>query len=163
MMLRGEQPHPTAFTSPLIALSESISFAIAFFNTSTFKLQRLPGGETACHQLGPGIEVDCLAVHVADEGLVVAAYRDYYGRYQYTFVNKSNRTNIRLNKEILYIAGFAENYTDRSMVEDKGKRRAPDFMRNNPLNADQVKALAEYCKGKNTVTAQCSPVRRTKK
>ena len=82
---------------------------------------------------------------------MIELYEDYFSRDKFTFVGKSNNTNIRLKKEILYIVDFAENFTNDTMIDhNKSYRKAPDFMKKFPLSAKNMEDLTEYCQQKKT-------------
>ena len=78
---------------------------------------------------------------------VLELYEDYFGRDKFIFVNKSNNTNVKLNTEIKCVDHYAKQMLNqRDPYTDAG---TPDFMKNNPLSASQVKDLAKYCGEKN--------------
>jgi hypothetical protein len=76
-------------------------------------------------------------------------YEDYFNRDKFIFVKKSNNTNIKLNSELLVGFDYARQCTNDKEAYWKCTK-ATDQMKNNPLSADDVTKLAEYCKEKNT-------------
>jgi hypothetical protein len=71
----------------------------------------------------------------------------YFNRHRRTFVNKNNRTNIKLSSYIYVNTELKSELYDKKNFDVKS---TPAYMKNNPLSEDQVKALAKYCKEKNT-------------
>ena len=67
---------------------------------------------------------------------------DYANRDKFVFVNRSNNTNIKVNPTMMYVI----NMGGILPIELHSQAmRTPDYVRKNPLNQDQVKALNEYC------------------
>ena len=86
---------------------------------------------------------------------VFALYRDFFNTYRYTFVNKSSNpaNHVRLGKDIYAVFGFSETYLgSNGPTTSPGQemRYTPEFMSKCPLNAGQMKSLAEYAGSKNT-------------
>ena len=76
-------------------------------------------------------------------------FNDFCNRDKFIFVNKNNRTNIKINPNLRVVPYFGKRYTNEKMQWNK--RDLPDFVQNCPLNADQMKALADYVNQKNTL------------
>ena len=77
---------------------------------------------------------------------VLALSRSHFLKDKFIFVNKSNNTNIKVSSNI-YVATDLD--TDLNIKGGKMKT-TPAYMTDNPLSAAQVKALAKYCKEKDT-------------
>ena len=76
---------------------------------------------------------------------VMDLYVEYFKRDRYIFVGKSNNKNIKLNDTMVLVQNFAKECQINDNI-----MKTPDCMKNNPLSADDVTKLAEYCKEKNT-------------
>ena len=76
-------------------------------------------------------------------------FNDFCSRDNFIFVNKSNSTNIKINPNLRIVPYFGKRYTNAEMQWDH--QDLPDFVKNCPLNADQMKALADYVNQKNTL------------
>ena len=85
---------------------------------------------------------------------VFGLYRDFFNTYRYTFVNKSSNpaNHVRLGKDIYAVFGFSETFLGSrpTVSQDQSRRYTPDGLSNFPLNAAQMKSLAEYAAAKKT-------------
>lgn len=80
---------------------------------------------------------------------VFECFGEYLQKDRYIFVNRNNNTNIKLNTNLLVFENFSALCT-LTAISDSDTWNLPPFVRANPLNEDQVKSLADYCKKRNT-------------
>ena len=76
-------------------------------------------------------------------------FNDFCSRDKFIFVNKNNSTNIKINPNLRFVPYFGKRFTSEKMQWNN--RDLPDFVKNCPLNDDQMKALIDYVNQKNTL------------
>lgn len=77
---------------------------------------------------------------------VMDQYLKFFDRDQYTFVNCSNRVNLKLSSAIR-VPSYKDFQND--YVNNGGRystwERTPAYMKKNPMSESQIKSLANYC------------------
>ena len=71
---------------------------------------------------------------------------DYLSRDKYIFVNRSNNTNIKVDKNLLYVIEIGKILPIQIFTQ---AMTTPDYVKKNPLTEDHIKALANYCNSRN--------------